>query len=209
MRKLLIAAALLLPVTLAAQCSSSTPIQGSIAGAPFVVYLPQPSTCFNGDVVLFAHGYVPVNSPAGTWQSQLSLPDGTSLPGLLNSLGFAFAASGFSKDGLAIVQGIQDTKNLAAAIAGSGPVHRFFVTGASEGGLIATKLLESDPLYSGGLAVCGPLGSFQKQINYIGDVRVLFDYFFPTVLTPYGGSAVNIPPVLIDPIKWNSVVRSR
>ena len=59
-------------------------------------------------MIFFAHGYVPVGSPAGTWEQQLALPDGTSLPGLLNSLGFGFAASGFSKDGLAILQGIQD-----------------------------------------------------------------------------------------------------
>jgi hypothetical protein len=39
-------------------------------------------------------------------------------------------------------------------------------------------------------AACGPIGSFQDQINYFGDFRVVFDYFFPGIIP---GSAVNIP----------------
>ena len=58
----------------------------------------------------------PAGSAAQTWHSQLALPDGTSLPALLNSQGFGFAASSFSKDGLAIVEGIQDTKTLMHVI---------------------------------------------------------------------------------------------
>jgi hypothetical protein len=168
--------------------------------------MPQPAGCYNGTMILFAHGYVPVGAPAGTWESQLALPDGTSLPALLNSLGFGFAASSYSKDGLAILQGIQDTKALTNVIQGlSIPVSRYFVTGASEGGLVATKSVESDSTYSGGIAVCGPIGSFRKQINYFGDVRVLFDYFFPGVLTTGtpGESAINIPPALI--VNWTTV----
>jgi len=133
------------------------------------------------------------------------LPDGTNLYALVNSLGFGFAASSFSKqEGLAILQGVQDTAALTTVIRGlSIPVQTYFVTGASEGGLVATKLLEGSSLYKGGLAVCGPLGDFQKQINYFGDVRVLFDYFFPGVLTSAGGSAINIPSTLMA--NWATV----
>lgn len=204
---------LLIPVSLGAQCTSALASQGTYGipqgasgPAQYVVFMPQPATCYNGTMILFAHGYVPVGAPAGTWQSQLALPDGTSLPALLNSLGFGFAASGYSKDGLAILQGIQDTKALTSVVQGlSIPVHKYFVTGASEGGLVATKSVENDPTYSGGVAVCGPIGSFRKQINYFGDVRVLFDYFFPGVLTTGtpGESAINIPPALI--LNWTSV----
>jgi hypothetical protein len=199
MRKMCLAVLfLLVPLCLAAQCTSAAPVAGTTSGgAPYVIYMPSPASCYNGDMVLFAHGYVPVGSPAGTWEQQLNLLDGTSLPGLLNSLGFGFAASGFSKDGLAILQGIQDTKNLVTAIGQTTPVHKYFITGASEGGLIAALSVETDPTYSGGVAVCGPLGSFQKQINYFGDVRVLFDYFFPGILTSFGGTAVNIPSTLM------------
>jgi hypothetical protein len=211
MRKFLVLLTFLLPVVHAATCSSSLvssgtygTAQGASGTAQYVVYMPQPSSCYNGDVILFAHGYIPVGAPSNAWLGQLGLPDGTSLPALLNGLGFGFAASGFSKDGLAILQGVQDTAALTNVIQGlSIPVRKYFSTGASEGVLIATKLLEQSPLFSGGLAVCGPLGDFQKQINYFDDVRVLFDYFFPGVLTSAGGSPINIPAALIA--NWSTV----
>ena len=116
MRKtLLIAFLILLPSYLAAACTSGTPTQGENGGAPYLVYMPQPATCFNGNMILFAHGYVPPG-PCQNLAEPALLPDGTSLPGLLNSLGFGFAASSFSKDGLAITQGIQDTKALENVI---------------------------------------------------------------------------------------------
>jgi hypothetical protein len=211
MRGSLILLAALLPVVHAATCSSSLAssgsygtAQGASGNAQYVLYMPQPATCFNGDIILFAHGYIPPGAPANAWLLQLALPDGTSLPALLNGLGFGFAASSFSKDGLAILQGEQDTAALTNVIQGlSIPVRKYFATGASEGGLIAAKLVEQNSVYKGGLAVCGPLGDFQQQINYFGDVRVLFDYFFPGVLTSAGGSAINIPPALIA--NWTTV----
>ena len=104
----------------------------------------------------------------------------------MNSYGFGFAASGFSKEGLAILQGMQDTLALTSYVATVAPSSRVYITGVSEGGLIAAKLAETSAIYSGGIATCGPVGSFQNQINYFGDVRVLFDYFFPGVLSVSG-----------------------
>ena len=52
------------------------------------------------------------------------------------------------------------------------PFSKVLLTGASEGGLITAKSVEADSSYVGGLAVCGPIGSFQQQINYLGDARV-------------------------------------
>jgi hypothetical protein len=214
MRKLFLLIAILivsLPRTLsAASCSSSTPAMGTYPGADgpahYLVTLPSPASCYNGAMIFFAHGFIPPGSPENTWLTQLALPDRTTLPSLVNSLGFGFAASGFSKDGLATPEGVEDTRRLVDVLHGLGiPVRKYFVTGASEGGLIAVKALESDPLYSGGVAVCGPIGSFQKQVNYIGDVRVLFDYFFPGVLktgTP-GESAISIPAAL--QLSWFTV----
>ena len=105
------------PVFLSAQCSSTLaasglygPAQGASGVAQYAVFMPQPATCYNGNIILFAHGYVPVGSPSNAWLSQLALPDGTTLPALANRLGFGFAASSFSKDGLAILQGKRDTK---------------------------------------------------------------------------------------------------
>jgi hypothetical protein len=204
-RFLLISAALFLPAAVSAQCSSTVAssgsygtAQGASGNAQYVVFMPQPATCFNGDVILFAHGYIGQGSPADAWQGQLALTGGTSLPALVNSFGFGFAASGFSKQGLAILQGEQDTAALTNVIQGLNiPVRKYFVAGASEGGLITAKLIEDNPLFKGGVAVCGPIGDFQKQINYFGDARILFDYFFPGVLSAAGGNAVNIPTELM------------
>jgi hypothetical protein len=197
-------AAFSFPAYLAAQCPAPQPVAGTYSDAngqsTYVVSMPA-AGCYNGDVILFAHGYVATGSAPNAWESQLALPDGTTLPSLVNSLGFGFAASSFSKQGLAVVEGIQDTLALEKVITNTLqiPVHKFFITGASEGGLITAKSVEENLGYAGGLAVCGPIGSFRDQLNYFGNVRVLFDYFFPGVLP---GDAINIPPQLVS--GWTS-----
>jgi hypothetical protein len=65
----------------------------------------------------------------------------------------------------------------------------------SEGGLISALAVEGQPqVYDGGLAMCGPYGSFARQIDYMGDMRAVFDYFFPGLIP---GSAVDIPAWLV------------
>ena len=78
----------------------------------------------------------------------------------------------------------------------AGPVScAIYVAGVSEGGLVTTLATEQRPdLFAGGLATCGPIGDFQKQIDYFGDFRVLYDYFFPDILP---GNATNIPTALV------------
>lgn len=184
----------LLPTALRAGCEEGT----QSSGARFL--LCTPSGRWNGGLVLYAHGYVSV--PEGSanpdaWKAQLTLPGGPSLPDLVTSYGFAFAASSYSKDGLAVLQGVDDTMDLIAVFeerTGVAP-RRVFVTGVSEGGLIAAKALEEYPeRLNGALAACGPIGDFRKQVTYFGDARVLFDYFFPNALPP---SAIDIPPALM------------
>ena len=61
--------------------------------------------------------------------------------------------------------------------------------------LLAERFAE---LFSSALAACAPIGSFRQQVNYLGDFRVLFDYYFPGVLP---GSAVSMPEHP-DPVVW-------
>lgn len=174
------------------------------SGARYI--LCTPSTNWNGGLVLFAHGYVPDGAGKDAWKAQLALPGGPSLPDLVTSYGFAFAASSFSKDGLAVLKGVKDTMDLIEVFKAKTNLEpqRVFVTGVSEGGLIAAKALEQYPNeLNGGLAACGPIGDFPKQINYFGDVRVLFDYFFPRVLgDAWTQRNINIPLSLIQ--GWDS-----
>ena len=153
--------------------------------APPSLWLVCVPSNWNGHLIVFAHGYVAPDDAAGPrgYYSQLLLADGTSIPDLVQSLGFAFASSSFPRNGLAILEGTADLQQLVdsfwAGVGGAQPRGRTYVAGASEGGLVAALLAERRPdMFAGALAACGPIGSFQFQLNYIGDFRVLFDYFF-------------------------------
>jgi pimeloyl-ACP methyl ester carboxylesterase len=159
-----------------------------------------PASGWNGSLVLWGHGYIAFNAPLDV--QHLQLPDGSSLPDLVQSLGFAFATTSYRQNGLAILEGVDDMRELIAAFrqAHGAPVHTYMV-GASEGGIITTLLQERSPeLISGALAMCGPIGNFREQIAYYGDFRVLFDYFFPGVLP---GSPIAIPNEVIA--GWESI----
>jgi pimeloyl-ACP methyl ester carboxylesterase len=153
-----------------------------------------PESGWNGDLVVYGHGYTAFNEPIGF--QNLELPDGTPVPFLVQALGFAFATTSYRQNGLTILEGADDVRELVRAFRGAvlTPRHTYMV-GVSEGGLITTLLVEQSPdLFSGGLAACGPIGDFRRQINYMGDFRVLFDYYFPGVLPP---SPIAIPASLI------------
>jgi len=167
-------------------------------GAIYRICMP-PLGSWNGDLVIYAHGYVPYNEPLAIPENQLRLPNGTSLPELVNSLGFAFAATSYRTNGLAVKDGVEDLVELVDIFiytATHGVPNHIYLTGVSEGGLITTLAIEQRPdVFDGGLAACGPIGDFRKQIDYFGDFRVLFDYFFPRLLP---GDPISIPQSLID-----------
>jgi pimeloyl-ACP methyl ester carboxylesterase len=159
-----------------------------------------PPVGWNGKLVVFAHGYVAFNQPPTF--SNLYLPNGdgtyTFLPTLIQSLGYAFATTTYRQNGLAILEGAQDVRDLVNAFSiatGSVPL-RTYMAGVSEGGLVAALLAEQSPeLFTSALAACGPIGSFREQIEYFGDFRVLFDYFFPGLIP---GSPISVPQDVMD-----------
>jgi pimeloyl-ACP methyl ester carboxylesterase len=164
---------------------------GLLGKAQILICVPD---TWNRDLVVFAHGYVaPTGEPPQIPWDQLELSDGTSIPGIVMSLGFAFATTSYSDDGLAIVEGVQDVQDLVLHFRGlRSDTDHVYLVGASEGGLVTTLAVEQSPLvFSGGVATCGPVGDFRQQVDYWGDFRVLFDYFFPGRLPP---SAVDVPP---------------
>jgi pimeloyl-ACP methyl ester carboxylesterase len=158
----------------------------------------------NGGLVVFAHGYVAPDEP-------LDIPDytidGIPLSALVTQEGFVYATSSLPRNGLAIQEGIADLESLGAAVRDMcglpGPI---LLAGASEGGAITALAMERSHVFWGGLALCGPIGSFQKQINHFGDFRVVFDYFFPNVLP---GTAINPDPYPHNPRfvrdNWDSI----
>jgi pimeloyl-ACP methyl ester carboxylesterase len=189
-------------VVLAALLFASTPSQaqplppgcvgGPLPSGALALICVPPGTAWNGQLVVFAPGYTPPQLPLGFYQ--LTTPDGASLPALVQSLGFAFATTTYRKNGLAILAGAADIQELVAAfpLAQRGLPTRTHITGVSEGGLVATLLAErTQGVFSSALAACAPIGSFRQQINYLGDFRALFDYYFPGVLP---GSPVSMDP---------------
>lgn len=160
------------------------------SGALSLICFPE---SWNGTLVIFAHGYVEPSAP-------VALPDDevgdVSVSAAVTGLGYAYATTSYRENGLVVLPAIEDVTQLVEAVRDrvKPDPTRSFVVGFSEGGLVAALTLERHPdLIDGALAGCGPIGDFTRQIDYFGDARVLFDYYFPGVLP---GTAVEIPPQL-------------
>jgi hypothetical protein len=160
------------------------------SGASTLICIPADG--WNGQLLVFAHGYVAPGLPLDFYN--ITLLDGTPLPTLAQSLGFAFATTTYRRNGLAILEGEDDIRQLVAEFKNtySEPL-RTYLTGVSEGGLVTALLAEQSPgLFDATLAACGPIGSFRAQLNYFGNFRVLFDYFFPAVLPKWTQASITI-----------------
>jgi len=145
---------------------------------------------WNGDLVVYAHGYVAAGEP-------LALPDdqvgGQSISQVVNALGYAYATTSYRSNGLVADVAVDDVAELVSAIRArfQPDPARTFLVGFSEGGLVAALAAERRPAFVNGvLAACGPVGDFAAQIDYFGDMRVLFDYFFPGVIP---GAPMDVP----------------
>jgi pimeloyl-ACP methyl ester carboxylesterase len=139
---------------------------------------------WNGSLVVYAHGYVSPDEP-----NPLRFTEETAeLAQAVMPFGFAFAATSYPDFGLVVPGAVPDLVSLVNEFKSQLPQTRnVYLVGFSEGGLITTKAVEQYPaVFSGGLACCGPVGDFRKQINYFGDFFTVFNYFFPDV---FGGKA--------------------
>jgi len=134
----------------------------------------------------------------------MDIPANTDIMALaarVNLLGYAFAVTSYSQNGLAVQEGIEDVIDLALLFEQQkGTPDKKYVLGVSQGGLISALTLERHPeLFDGGWALCGPYGDFREQSDYFAHARVLFDYFFPDVLA---GSPIEASASLMD--NWGS-----
>ena len=113
------------------------------------------------------------------------------------------ATTSYRANGLVAPEAVEDMIQLVDTVAARyrpDPA-RTVIVGFSEGGLVATMATERhSDRFDGALAGCGPIGDFGAQLNYMGDFRVVFDYFFPGLLP---GSAVDIPEVVRE--RWDEV----
>ena len=176
----------LLAVLTAAQSPSLTTISGEFG--PGAVYeIAMPAATWNSELVVFAQGIGNPNDPIG-------LPTPGPLRETLTSQGFAVVYTSRSVNGYgAVKDGMQRTHQLRGIFAETiGQPTRTYLIGRSLGGLISVMLAERFPeQYDGVLSGCGLLGGGAMELTYVGDARVLFDYFFPGVVP---GAPFDIPP---------------
>jgi pimeloyl-ACP methyl ester carboxylesterase len=153
---------------------------------PGAIYRLVRPTTWNGTLVVYAHGYV---SPE---QAVAIPPDADMVIALLSSRGFAVAVSSFSENGWAVKDGTQRTHQLLGLFTSKfGSPSRVYAAGGSMGGLIAIRLTETYPsVFSGVLPACAAASGLRPQLDYVANVRVLFDLFYPGVLP---GSVVDVP----------------
>jgi pimeloyl-ACP methyl ester carboxylesterase len=167
------------------------------SGALYRVCFPDD---WNGDLVLFAHGYV---AP----QQELAIPEemagGQPASALVTGMGYAYATTSYRANGLVAPDAVDDLVQLADTVDARyrpDPSRRV-VVGFSEGGLVAALSAERHAdRFAGALSGCGPIGDFPAQLEYIDDFRVVFDYFYPGLLP---GDALNIPDVVRE--RWDEL----
>ena len=157
---------------------------------------------WNGELLLYAHGYVAVTEP-------LAIPSEAALIApLVNASGYGFATSSYRENGLAVLPGVQDMLELVDIFtAAYGAPDRIYLMGFSEGGIVTTLSVEQYPqVYAGGLAGCGPIGSFRRHLAYVLDFRLVFDYFFPGLMP---GAPLDMPVELIAEwdAHWETVIK--
>jgi len=135
---------------------------GVHTGAGFRAEVPDN---WNGSLVIWIHEF------RGTGL-ELTV-DNHPLRALLIPLGFAWAASSFSRNDYDVTIGVQDTRALAKYLQGLiGKPDRVYLTGISLGGHVAAVMLEQHPKsYDGALVGCSVLGDYE-QFDYQLDFNV-------------------------------------
>jgi pimeloyl-ACP methyl ester carboxylesterase len=167
-------------------------------GSLYALYIPQN---WNGEAIYYAHGIRP---PVPFAPIALNDQDNFfDVRDALGALGYAFAYSSFSENGLAVKDGAQRThqlRGLLSSAIGSEP-RRNYLAGYSLGGLVALELAERFPTqYNGALVMCGMVGGTPRELQYVGDVRALFDHYYPGVL-PGNVISVPTPPMTVSEVQ--------
>ncbi|HMH81702.1 MAG TPA: hypothetical protein VK531_02455, partial [Gemmatimonadales bacterium] len=165
----------------------------------------------NGDLVIFIPGY---HDPA----SAPRLPDDfseTPVSVLFSELGYGFATTSFRATGLIepdawiggdLLELVATAKTLLSNTTGRATRY-VYQTGGSQGGLGTVQAVEQYPnTFSGGLAGCGPIGDYRKQIAYVADFRAVFDHFYADVIPQWPVWRQGLPadPGYIDPNTWGT-----
>lgn len=140
---------------------------------------------WNGDLVVWLHGYTNPAAP-------IALPAFGPMRDAMLAQGYAVVASSYSENGYAVKLGMIQSHQLRGIFASRvGQPQRTYLVGVSLGGIIGALLLERFPKqYDGALLVSGVVGGSEKEMTYVGDIRVLFDALYPGILP---GDLLHVP----------------
>ncbi|MFF0469502.1 alpha/beta hydrolase family protein [Micromonospora zamorensis] len=139
--------------------------QGVHRHAGYIIEVP---ARWNGDLVLWAHGY--------RGQGTVLSPEqpGFGLRQRLLEQGYAWASSSYDRNGFNIRSGVQGTKDLADLFGRTvrRPQHTY-IAGVSMGGYVIGRSLEQYPgYYDGALPMCGVLGD-QTLLDFYLDYNLV------------------------------------
>ena len=168
-------------------------------GSQYQLYLPRE---WNGTAVFYAHGIRDVLEP-------ISLRDQDAFQAMRDQLGargFAVAYSSFSENGYAIEDAVQRTHQLRGLFTSEfGRPARSLLVGNSLGALAVAQLAEQFPnQYDGVVPICGIVGGTKAQLEYVVNVRALFDHFYPGLLP--GTANEPVPGYVMDGAKQAQIV---
>jgi pimeloyl-ACP methyl ester carboxylesterase len=184
---------------------TSTDLWGSIIegetgpGSLYALYMPR---TWNGSVIYYAHGVRDVLDPVG-----LQNQDGFfTVRDALGAQGFAIAYSSFSENGYAIEDAVRRMHQLRGMFVSQfGQPKRSLLVGHSLGALASMALAERFPgQYDGVVPICGVTGGTTKQLEYVVNIRVLFDYFYPGLLP--GSPNEPVPGYAMDFAKQQQII---
>ena len=132
---------------------------------------------WNRSLIVYLHGYTNPAEP-------IALPKNGAIRDSLLARGYAVAASSFSSNGFAVPEGVRESDALREIFEERvGHPRRTYLFGQSLGGLIGLLLTQQRARpYDGSFLVCGIVGGSAAEVQYISDVRVLFDTVYPGVL---------------------------
>jgi pimeloyl-ACP methyl ester carboxylesterase len=158
-----------------------TSYAGTIGGANhYEIIVP---VDWNGELALYAHGFVDAEEP-------LQIPYKDNVDQIRDELvtrGFAFACCSFRENGFAVKDGTWSTRVVGEIFRSKvkqEPQYTWLL-GHSLGALVAVNLAETYPEdYDGVLSIAGMIGGSRAEIDYMGDVRVLFDFFYGVDVLP-------------------------
>jgi len=170
-------------------------------GSLYRLYLPRQ---WNGTAIYYAHGIRDVLDPVGL-QDQDNF---AALRDQLGALGYAIAASSFSENGYAVEDAARRVHQLRGLFTSSfGQPTRSFLVGHSLGALAVMQLAERYPgQYDAVVPICGIVGGTQAQLDYVVNVRALFDHFYPGILP--GSASEPVPGYVIDLAKRNQIINA-